>query len=158
MDSIFAIVFWGRTANRTQEVWTRFTATNFSNFRISKYRQKWHMPLHTSFYIKKASEEVKKTCVIFFLFNYPMLFIFSSACCCAALQQGYDKSFCFPLQQFCATSLLSADSLDLAFDPPGIRQKDCPIIKRQTTILRDRIPLCEVPVAYWIKQSGKVFS
>lgn len=76
----------------------------------------------------------------------------------AALQQGYDKSFCFPLQQFCATSLLSADSPDLALDPPGIRQKDCPTVKRQTSTLRDRIPLYEVPVAYWIKQSGKVFS
>lgn len=46
--------------DRTQEVWTRFTATNFSEVRISKYHQKGQVPLHISFYIKNAQEEVKK--------------------------------------------------------------------------------------------------
>ena len=94
------------------------------------------------------------------LFNYPILFIFSSVHYCAYSTQArlWHKSSSFLLQQFCATLLPSVDSQDLAFDSPGIRQNNCPIVMRHTPILREQNSLCKVPMTYWVNQSLKVFS
>lgn len=74
----------------------------------------------------------------------------------SALKQGYDINFC--CNNFVLLLCLQLILKTWLFDPPEIRQKNCPIVKRQTPILRDRTSLCEVPVSYWIKQSAKVFS
>lgn len=92
--------FKAENMDRTQEVWTWFTTINFGEYRISKYHQKGHMPLHISFYINKCfwrNEEVVCYIPPFQLSSYPLSFP-QYALVHTAFKQGYDITalfFCF---------------------------------------------------------------
>lgn len=117
--------FKAENMDRTQEVWTWFTASNFNDFVISKYHQKGHVPLHISFYIKKCFwRSEKAVCYSLpFQLSYPLYLSLSMLFRIYTQVKLWHKSSSFLPQHFCATPLLSADPQDLAFDPSGIRQK-----------------------------------